>query len=97
MKNSGPFGVADVTFSDTLPDGFPVNGVFASAGVNCSSAGQAVICDLGGLVVGGQAQIVVSSSAPATTLTADTTALVTSSSPDSNPANNSVGVTVQVK
>jgi large repetitive protein len=97
VKNGGPFGVADVTFSDTLPDGFPVNGVIASAGVNCSSAGQAVTCDLGGLAVGAQAQIVVSTSVPATALIATNTASVTSSSPDSNPANNSVGVTVQVK
>src|SRR5262249_47536920 len=97
VKNNGPFGVADVTFSDTLPDAFPVNGVLASAGVNCSSAGQTIACDLGGLLVGDQAQIIASPSAPATAGVTTNVASVKSGSPDSNPANDSVAVTVQVR
>jgi hypothetical protein len=97
VKNSGPFGVADVIFSDTLPDALPVSGVLASAGVNCSTAGQTVTCDLGGLVVGAQGQIILSTVAPAAAGSFTDTASVTSSSPDTNLANNSVAVTVQVR
>jgi len=97
VKNGGPFGVEDVVFSDTLPDVLPLNGVFASAGVNCAVAGQTLTCDLGGLVVGAQAQILVETTAPAAAGNVTNTATVTSSSPDTNPNNDRVSVTVQIR
>jgi len=97
VKNGGPFGVLDVGFSDTLPDALPVTNVLASAGVNCAVAGQTVTCDLGGLGIGAQAQIIIDTVAPPTPGNVTNVASVTSSSPDSNQANDSVSVTVQVR
>jgi uncharacterized repeat protein (TIGR01451 family) len=97
VKNNGPFSASAVTFTDTLPDALPVGAVSAPAGVSCATAGQTITCVVGDLVVGAQANIVVGTTAPASPATISDIAAVSEFEPDSNPANGSVAVTVQVK
>jgi hypothetical protein len=56
-----------------------------------------VSCDLGTLLSGGQATVVINAYAPVTVGTFSNTGAVTSNVSDPNSANNSVTVTVQVK
>jgi len=96
VKNNGPFTADAVTFSDTLPAALPAGSATASTGT-CNVTGQTVSCALGDLAVGAQATIVIATSAPQAPQTISNTASVATTTPERNPANNSVTVTVQVK
>jgi uncharacterized repeat protein (TIGR01451 family) len=95
VKNSGPAGAGAVTFTDTLPGAL----TFVSVNSNspCLETDGTVSCDLGGLVVGAQALVTISVVAPTSPATITNVGTASSSATDTQPANNSVGVTVQVK
>lgn len=97
VKDNGPWSVDDVTFSDALPAQVSVVGATTDNGSACSQTASTVSCDLGGLNVGQQVQVVITVVAPSAPSTFTNTAAVTPSVSDTQPANNSVGVTVQVK
>jgi uncharacterized repeat protein (TIGR01451 family) len=106
VRNNGPFTADNVTFTDTLPDALPVGGValtvsnaliFQTTQASCSTLGQTVSCALGTMPVGTQAVIQIGTTAPTTPQTIVDTASVSTSTPDRNPANGAVSVTVQIK
>jgi uncharacterized repeat protein (TIGR01451 family) len=96
VKNNGPLPAYKVTFSDPLPSVVSFVGVTTTAG-SCTQAGGTVSCAFGDLAVGAQANVVISVVAPTTPGTFTNTASAATDSPDRQPSNNSVGVTVQVK
>lgn len=96
-RNGGPFAAANVTVSDTLPDGF--SGIAAGgSGWSCGVSGQTVSCTRASYAVGASDDITVSTSAPtvASTTGYTNTATVASTTPDPSNTNNSGGVTVSV-
>jgi uncharacterized repeat protein (TIGR01451 family) len=97
VKDNGPWSVGDVTFSDPLPSQVTFLGVSTSNGSTCAQSSGTVSCDLGGLNVGQQVNVVITVLAPAAPSAFTNTATVTPSVGDTQPSNNSVGVTVQVK
>jgi uncharacterized repeat protein (TIGR01451 family) len=97
VKNNGPAVADAVSFLDTLPAAIPVGAVTAPSGATCSVTGQTVSCSLGDMAVGATENVVIATIAPTTAQTITDTATVTTASPDRNPANDSVNVTVQIK
>jgi uncharacterized repeat protein (TIGR01451 family) len=97
VKNNGPAVADAVSFTDTLPAVIPVSEVTAPGGATCSVTDQAVSCSLGDLAVGATANVVIATIAPVTAQTITDTATVATTSPERNPANNSVSVVVQIK
>jgi uncharacterized repeat protein (TIGR01451 family) len=97
VKDNGPRSVDDVTFNDPLPVQVNFAGVSTSNGNLCSQAAGTVSCDLGGLNVGQQVQVFITVVAPSAPSAFTNTATVTPNVTDTQPSNNSVGVTVQVK
>jgi uncharacterized repeat protein (TIGR01451 family) len=96
IKDNGPWAAPGVTFSDTLPSAVSLAGVISTAGT-CSVAGATISCNPGDLPVGAQANVTLTVQAPATPQTFTDTASVSMADSDRQPANNSVGVTVQVR
>jgi uncharacterized repeat protein (TIGR01451 family) len=97
VKDNGPWSVGDVTFSDPLPAQVTFVGATADNGSDCSQTGGTIACDLGGLSVGQQVQVFVTVVAPSVPSTFTNTATTTANVTDTQPSNNSVGVSVQVK
>jgi uncharacterized repeat protein (TIGR01451 family) len=97
VKNNGPALADAVTFSDTLPPELPVTGVTGPAGATCSVTGQAVFCSLGDMPVGVQENIVIATVAPGSPATIANTGSAATASPDRNPADDAVTVSVQIK
>ena len=97
VKNSGPFATfGGVSFTDPLPANLTFLGVSTSLGA--CAGGATVSCDLGDLAVGAQAIIQIVAQAPSSPQAiANTASVVIGQSPDRNPANNSVTVTVTSK
>ncbi len=97
VKDNGPWSVGDVTFSDPLPTQVSFVGAATNNGSACTQAAGTVSCDLGGLNVGQQVNVVITVVAPISPSTFTDTATVTPNVSDTQPSNNSVSVTVQVK
>jgi len=98
VKNSGPESAVSAAFSDTLPAGVGYNlGTVNGSSAACSFLASVVSCDLGTLVSGGQATVVINAYAPTTVGTYANSGIVTSATADPNVGNNAVTVTVQVK
>lgn len=97
VKNNGPQAAYGVTFDDALPAGIKLVGVSTDI-ATCSSnaAANSVHCGMDVLGVGQQATITITAS-PTTTGTITDVATIAMQNPDTHPANNSVGVTVQPK
>lgn len=100
VKNGGSQTATGVTFTDALPSGLGYVGSANSASGLCSFSAGTVSCSLGDLPVGGQALVGIQVIAPTglafgTPLTDVGSA--TSTTPDSNPNNNSFLVTVKVQ
>jgi uncharacterized repeat protein (TIGR01451 family) len=95
IKNNGPAGAGGVTFTDTLPAALTFVSVNSIS--PCSETGATVTCDLGGLVVGAQAIVTINVVAPASATTITNIGSASSSATDTQPANNSFPVTVQVR
>jgi uncharacterized repeat protein (TIGR01451 family) len=95
VKDNGPQGASGVTFDDTLPATIGLTGFSTSLGTCVAGASpNSVHCDLGDLAVGQQSTIVITAVATATGA-ATNTATIGMIGPDTQPTNNSVGVTVQ--
>jgi len=97
VKDNGPYSVADVAFSDPLPAQVSFVGASTDNGSAYTLTAGTVSCDLGGLNVGQQVNVVITVVAPSVAGTFTNTATVTPSVSDTQPSNNSVSVTVQVK
>lgn len=97
VKDNGPWSVPDVTFSDPLPSQVSVVGASTDNGSTCNQTAGTVTCDLGGTNVGQQVNVVITVVAPTAPSTFTNTATITPSVTDTQPSNNSVSVTVQVK
>jgi uncharacterized repeat protein (TIGR01451 family) len=96
VKDNGPWPAPNVTFADSLPASLTFVGVSSSAGA-CTQAAGVVTCSFGTLPVGGQANVVITVQAPTTAQTITDTATVAQGATDTQPANNTVNVTVQTK
>ncbi|HEX8173314.1 MAG TPA: IPTL-CTERM sorting domain-containing protein [Thermoanaerobaculia bacterium] len=87
VRNNGPIAASDVSVSDLLPAGTTLRSVTSSQG-SCSGT-TTVVCTLGTMASGGTANITLVVDAPATPAVVTNTAVVTSSTPELNPLNNS--------
>jgi uncharacterized repeat protein (TIGR01451 family) len=95
VKDNGPQGASGATFDDTLPATISLASFSTSLGACAAGASpNSVHCELGDLGVGQQATIVITATATATGA-ATNTATIGMIGPDTQQANNSVGVTVQ--
>jgi uncharacterized repeat protein (TIGR01451 family) len=95
--NRGPGDARDVVVSDQLPPGLAVVDARSSTG-SCSHTQTTVRCVLGTLAAGASGQVVVDAAgeatAPAGTLT--NAAVVTTSDPDADPANDRATAPVEI-
>lgn len=96
VKNGGPQIAPNVTFSDTLPDGFSILNALSTSGA-CTTNASTVSCSIGDLGVGNQAIIVIAGRAPSVAGVYTTTASVSSDVHDTNPSNNTVTVSIRVR
>jgi uncharacterized repeat protein (TIGR01451 family) len=100
IKNSGSDSANLVTFLDTLPAGTGLNYAYVSfpgSASPCSTQNMVVACNIGTMLKGSQASVVIGLDAPVTAGAYGNTGTASSSSPDPQPSNNSSTVTVQVK
>jgi uncharacterized repeat protein (TIGR01451 family) len=86
VSNSGPGSAANVVVTDVLPAGTTFVSATPSQG-SCSGT-STVTCSLGTIANGGSATIALTVTLPLTTGPVSNTATVTTSSSDTNPANN---------
>jgi uncharacterized repeat protein (TIGR01451 family) len=95
VKDNGQQGASGVVFDDALPATIGISSVSTSLGACASGASaNSVHCDVGDLAVGQQATIVVTA-VPAATGAVTNTATIGMVGPDTQPSDDSVGVTVQ--
>ena len=104
IKNSGPDAATDVVFTDPVPAGTNPNYATSQGSVlpcalvgSDASGGTNFQCNIGTIAKGGQANVVVSVTAPQVAAAIVNTATVTSATPDPKSANNTVTVSVAVK
>jgi uncharacterized repeat protein (TIGR01451 family) len=95
VKDNGPQGAAGVTFDDALPGTIALSSVTTSLGA-CTAGPTpgSIHCALGDLAVGQQATIAITAIPTATGPVTDV-ASIAAAGPDTQPANDTVGVTVQ--
>jgi uncharacterized repeat protein (TIGR01451 family) len=104
VRNTGPLGVTDAIFTDTLPVGagyqttiLPVaNTSYTCVPGTAASGATTVTCDLATLPSGSSTTIVVGAIAPTTSGTFADTATINSNVADPNLSNNSVTVNIKV-
>lgn len=95
VHNNGPSDATGVTVSDPLPRGLTVESAQPSQG-SCQTT-TAVVCRIGRVVSGGEAQVLVTAKVAETaTGVLSNTATVADGQPDPTPANNSSTATVHV-
>jgi uncharacterized repeat protein (TIGR01451 family) len=96
VKDNGPQPASGVTFDDTLPSAILLGSTLTIDNGTCTAnlAANSVHCDIGNLATGQQSDITFSAT-PTTTGSFANTATIAMTSTDTNPANNSVTVTVQ--
>lgn len=102
IKNSGSGPAAAVVFTLPIPRGVTanvvtLNGSILPCALGPDPAGEAFICKMGSLLNGAQATIIVGVTAPPVAGTVTATGSVTSMTPDPNPANNNLAVSITVK
>jgi uncharacterized repeat protein (TIGR01451 family) len=98
VKDNGPLPASGVTFDDTLPPAIVLGSSLSASIGTCtpSAATNSVHCDIGDLPVGQQSVISFTAS-PTTTGTFPDTATIAMLGPSTQPAHESVTVTVQPK
>jgi uncharacterized repeat protein (TIGR01451 family) len=96
VKDNGPQSAAGVTFDDSLPPAILLDSTLTISSGTCTAnpAANSVHCDIGALSTGQQSNITFTAT-PTATGTFGNTATAAFSGTDTNPANNSVTVTVQ--
>jgi uncharacterized repeat protein (TIGR01451 family) len=88
VANEGPSDAADVTMSDTMPDGLTPRTVETTSGT-CSIEGGSVRCDLGAVAPGAAVTItIVAGSDPTIDAAVTNSVVVATSTPESDPDNN---------
>lgn len=89
VRNLGPSTAQAVTLTDPLPGGVAFMAATATQG-RCSAPAGIVGCDLGDLLAGATAQLVITATVPEAlaTSTVTNTASVTATEPDADPASN---------
>jgi uncharacterized repeat protein (TIGR01451 family) len=97
VKNGSGQPAYGVTFSDSVPASEIPLGVFTTSNAPCSISGDIATCNLGDLPVGGQVTVTLSVDAPAVTGAVSDSASAYATNADTNPNNNTVSVTVNVK
>ncbi len=88
VRNVGLLDAANVVLTDTLPVGLG----FASASVDCETAGQTVTCSLGDLASGGVFTATLTANVSVASGTLVNTASIAADNGDLSPANNTVTV-----
>jgi uncharacterized repeat protein (TIGR01451 family) len=98
VKNNGPLPAAGVTFDDPLPASIVLGNAVTIDNGTCAidAAANSVHCDIGSLGVGQQSNITFSAT-PTAAGAFGNTGTVAMTGTDTQPANNSVTVTVQPK
>lgn len=98
VKDNGPLPASGVTFDDALPASIHLGSTLTVDVGTCAAniTSNSVHCDIGSLAVGQQSTISFSAT-PTTTGVFGDTATIAMSGTDTQPANNSVTVTVQPK
>jgi uncharacterized repeat protein (TIGR01451 family) len=95
VNNNGPNDATDVTVKDPLPKALTLTSAKPSQGSCATDHG--LLCSLGGLAVGGSAQILLTADVTASAEgILKNTATVTGGQPDPNPDNNSSAETVKI-
>jgi uncharacterized repeat protein (TIGR01451 family) len=94
VNNAGPASAAGVTVTDVIPAGTAFVSATSSQG-SCSGT-TTVTCTLGTIASGGTATISLVLTLPLTPGPVSNTSTVTSSNPDTNPANNSATAMITV-
>ncbi len=97
VRNSGSYVAHAVTFTDTVPAGMTLIAAVAGNFAPCTLSGNTVSCRLGEIAVGSQVLINVGVGAPGTPATLTNTARADATNADTQPSNNSVSITVQVR
>jgi uncharacterized repeat protein (TIGR01451 family) len=95
VENAGPSDATGVTVTDPLAPGLTLVAADSSQG-SCSTAGDRLSCDLGGLVAGGSAQVVVTAQVSATPGEITNTATVRGDQVETDPNDNQDSATVSV-
>ncbi len=90
--NKGPSDAQEAKLVDTLPAGLSY---VSSSGASCEAAGQVVTCALGTLTAGSSVTVELTTQ-PAGLGSYTNTAVVSSTTPDPDPGNNSSEATVKV-
>ncbi|MDQ6692846.1 MAG: DUF11 domain-containing protein [Chloroflexota bacterium] len=97
VRNSGSYVAHSVTFADALPDGLTLIGANTSNSAPCTVSGNSISCNLGEMAVGSQVLINVGVTASPAPGTFTNTASANATNGDTQPNNNSVNITVQVR
>jgi uncharacterized repeat protein (TIGR01451 family) len=95
VENAGPSDATGVQVTDGMAPGLTLVAVDPSQGA-CSTTGGKVACDLGSLVAGGSAQVLVTAQTWGTPGAITNTATVSADQDDSNPGDNTASATVSV-
>jgi uncharacterized repeat protein (TIGR01451 family) len=97
VKDSGSQPAYGVTFTDTVPAGLTLVGAITNTGAPCTLSGATVTCTLGDIAVGAQVNVTVNVTAPTTPMTLTDTGSASDTNGDTQPSNNAVSVTIQIK
>ncbi|HWI22461.1 MAG TPA: DUF11 domain-containing protein [Baekduia sp.] len=95
VRNRGPSDATDVTVVDPLGPGLTLLAADTSQG-SCSTTGNRLSCDIGGLSDGGSAQVLVTAQALAAPFVIPNTATVSGDEEDPAPANNVASASITV-
>jgi len=97
VKNNGNFAANNVTFSSTIPSVATLQVDQADPSGTCTINGNVAACSLGTIAHGQQVRVTLWVLAPNAPATYTTTGQATMDNVDTQPGNNQVGVTVQVR
>ncbi|HYO75795.1 MAG TPA: C25 family cysteine peptidase [Thermoanaerobaculia bacterium] len=94
VTNNGPATATNVVVTDPMPAGFAFTSV--SPGANCAHAGGTVTCTFASMASGASNAITINGTVTASQTQLTNTASATRTQPDTNAANDSASVTVNV-
>jgi uncharacterized repeat protein (TIGR01451 family) len=97
VKDGGSQPAFGVTFTDNVPAELTLVSASTNTGAPCTLANGTVTCTLGDIAVGAQVNVTVNVTAPTTPMTLTDTGSASDTNGDTQPGNNAVSVTVQIK